>query len=254
MNEPLSVHADDARGRPWGFWATSGFGLIVIAAFLVLQLIGALPFIFAQLQQSPQLDAEALTEIIEKDGRCATVATFLSAAGCIALTILFARLRRGCAVRDYLALRAPQVRTALVWILAMAGFIVCSDLLTYATGRPIVHPWMIDVYRTGWFLPLVLAIVVVGPLFEEIFFRGFVLAGYRRSPVGAVGAVGLTSIGWAALHVQYEAYGLATIGALGILLGVARLKSGSTIITLLMHAFSNLVAMIELLVVVHFFS
>ena len=254
MDEPLAVDADDARRRPWGFWATTGLGLIVMAAFLVLQLIGALPFIFAQLQQDPQLDAEALTEIIERDGRCGTVATFLAAAGCIPLTILFARLRRGWAVRDYLGLRTPAARTALVWILAMAGFIVCSDLLTYATGRPIVHPWLIDVYRTGWLVPLFVAIIVVGPLFEEIFFRGFVLAGYRRSPIGAVGAVALTSLGWAALHVQYETYGLATVAALGILLGVARIRSGSTIITLLMHAFSNLVAMIELLVVVHLFS
>ena len=56
------------------------------------------------------------------------------------------------------------------------------------------------------------------------------------------------------MHRQCEAHGLATIGALGILLGVARIKSGSTIIALMMHAFSNLVAMVELLVVVHVLS
>jgi membrane protease YdiL (CAAX protease family) len=70
-----------------------------------------------------------------------------------------------------------------------------------------------------------------------------------QSRLGAVGAVGLTSLVWALIHVQYDAYGIATIFVTGLLLGYVRLKTGSLYATIFLHGLMNLVATLEVVVV-----
>lgn len=50
---------------------------------------------------------------------------------------------------------------------------------------------------------------------------------------------------WAAIHVQYDLYGMATIFVFGLLLGAARLSTASLLVPLGMHALANLFATIE---------
>jgi membrane protease YdiL (CAAX protease family) len=45
--------------------------------------------------------------------------------------------------------------------------------------------------------------------------------------------------------MQYDGYGIASIFAMGLILGAARVKTGSTILAMLLHALANLVAMTE---------
>ena len=59
------------------------------------------------------------------------------------------------------------------------------------------------------------------------------------------GAVIISSVMWAAIHIQYDLYGIGTILVLGFILGTARIKSGSIILTMLLHSFTNLVATAE---------
>jgi membrane protease YdiL (CAAX protease family) len=134
----------------------------------------------------------------------------------------------------------------LKWLLYLAIFLVASDILTLILSRPIVPPFMGDAYRTATFVPvLYVAIVVVAPIFEEIFFRGFLFEGVRHSRLGPGGAIGMTSLVWAIIHLQYDTYGVSTVFALGLLFGFARLKSGSVYVSIVMHALASLVAMIE---------
>jgi uncharacterized protein len=89
-----------------------------------------------------------------------------------------------------------------------------------------------------------LATVVFAPVFEESFFRGFVFAGLRRSVLGPTGTIILTSLVFAALHLQYDFYGVATVFVLGLFLGIVRERSGSLWSTILLHATWNLAGMI----------
>ena len=52
----------------------------------------------------------------------------------------------------------------------------------------------------------------------------------------------MTSVGWAAIHMQYELFQIVMIGVLGVLLGIAKLKTRSLYITLAMHSLHNLIA------------
>ena len=126
------------------------------------------------------------------------------------------------------------------------ALVLASDALTTILGRPLVPDVMVQTYRTAGILPVYwLALVVAAPLFEEVLFRGFLLEGLRHSRLGPVGAVVLTSLAWVAVHQQYGPYELATIFVVGLVLGTARVTSGSLYPSLLIHAGFNLVATIQ---------
>ena len=93
--------------------------------------------------------------------------------------------------------------------------------------------------------------IVAAPLFEEIFFRGFLFQGIRHSKLGAVGAIVITAAVWAMIHMQYNAFQMSLIFLGGLLLGTARLKTDSIQPTIVMHVLWNIIALIETAVVVH---
>ena len=52
----------------------------------------------------------------------------------------------------------------------------------------------------------------------------------------------LVALGWAAFHVQYGIGTMALIATDGLLLGAARVSSGSLVTPVAMHAMGNLVS------------
>jgi membrane protease YdiL (CAAX protease family) len=88
-------------------------------------------------------------------------------------------------------------------------------------------------------------VVVGAPLVEETFFRGFLFRGLAASPLGGPATIVVTSLAWAAIHLQYDLYDMGTIFLLGLLLGAFRLITGSLWPPLLMHALVNLLATIQ---------
>jgi len=105
---------------------------------------------------------------------------------------------------------------------------------------------MSEAYATAGSLPLLwLALVIAAPLFEELFFRGFLFAGLVSSRLGAVWTIAITAFVWGAIHLQYEAVDIIIICLLGLILGLARLKTDSVYTPIALHSFTNLVATIE---------
>jgi membrane protease YdiL (CAAX protease family) len=103
----------------------------------------------------------------------------------------------------------------------------------------------LDLYTTSvWPLLLWIAVVILGPIFEETLFRGFLFEGFRQSRVGATGAIIITSVVFASLHIQYDIYSMGQILFLGIILGIVRWKTGSLWGPLLIHSLNNLLAMV----------
>ncbi len=63
-----------------------------------------------------------------------------------------------------------------------------------------------------------------------------------------------TSVTWALLHAQYQPFYLIQIIILGVLFGWLRLKSGSTLLTMMLHGLLNFVSLIQAALVVEWFS
>jgi membrane protease YdiL (CAAX protease family) len=95
-------------------------------------------------------------------------------------------------------------------------------------------------------------VVVLAPLNEELFFRGFLFAGISRSRLGGAGAILLTALLWAVIHIQYDWYGVSNIFVIGLLLGYARWKTDSIVPPILMHGLMNLLTTIQVATLIRF--
>ncbi|MBM3837908.1 MAG: HAD-IA family hydrolase [Verrucomicrobia bacterium] len=231
--------------EPWGFWASLGLTLVIGVGVILTQVA----ITFAWLFVAGLLGQRAALEGIESNGLFLAVATCATAPVAIGLAWVFAAARRTLPVSDYLGLKPVTGRALFRWSLALGAVMVASDGLTSLLGRPIVPEFMRDAYQTAGFAPLLwLAVIVAAPLGEETLFRGFLFQGLAHSRIGGWGAILLTSAVWAAIHLQYDLYGMATIFVAGLLLGYARLKTGSLYAAIFMHALMNLIATIQVAV------
>jgi uncharacterized protein len=243
---PQLSNAPGQPARPWGFWATFGLGLATLFASLSMQgVVGVLWVIGNMIAHAGKLPSD-----LDRNGLFLATATIASAPVMIGLSWLFSRIRHGLSPLDYLSCRWPRRSDMVRWTIVMLIFLLLSDALTHWLARPIIPEFMTRIYRTAGFLPLFwLAIVVAAPLAEETLFRGFLFEGFLHSRLGATGAIFLTSLLWSAIHLQYDAYGIATIFVAGLLLGYVRLRTRSLYATISLHCLMNVIATIETAVI-----
>jgi membrane protease YdiL (CAAX protease family) len=102
---------------------------------------------------------------------------------------------------------------------------------------------------TGALIFIVVLAVTAAPLFEELFFRGFLQPLFSRT-FGMIAGILLTAILFGALHLsEYSMvwqYGVA-ITLVGAALGYVRARSGSLIPSTIMHACFNSVSVVALI-------
>ena len=246
---PVPMPSETPPPGPWGFWPTIGLSLVITIGWMLAQVPVVVAFTVPAVTQNRNLDIEAFAEGLMHNGLFWSLAICAAAPITIILTLVCAAARKGISVRDYLALRWPGGRTIAIWCLIQLVFIACADGLTYLIRGRILPPFMIDVYQTAQLLPLLwFAFVIVAPVTEELFIRGFLFHGIERSRLGPAGAIVLSSLAWAALHTQYDLYSITVICLGGLLLGYARLRSRSLYPAVAMHLVQNLVATIEVAV------
>lgn len=88
------------------------------------------------------------------------------------------------------------------------------------------------------------AAVIIAPFCEEVFFRGFVLPGFRRGML--VGwAVLLSSLLFAVAHADPGSF--AVLFIIGLALGILRWRSRSIWPTILLHALNNGIAALAII-------
>jgi HAD superfamily hydrolase (TIGR01509 family) len=236
-----SVKPEKTRG-PWGLWATLGLAAAVGVSFVAMQAVVALAWALAAAISHHGV----LPKGWESNGLLLAVATCASAPVSFGFTWLFAHLRKGTPVNEYLGFRPASVKATVAWTLALLALVGVSDLLTVRLGKPLVPEFMQSAYRTAHFVPLLwVALLFAAPLTEETLFRGFLFTGIQYSKLGAAGAVTLTSLVWALIHLQYDSYGVATVFVTGLLLGLARLFTGSIYLTIFLHFLMNFIASVE---------
>jgi membrane protease YdiL (CAAX protease family) len=172
--------------------------------------------------------------------------------------LIFAVRLKGASPVEYLALLWPRMRAVALGIAGIAVIIGLTDALLFLTGRAIVSPFQVVSYTSaaaeGWLPVMWIATVLVAPAGEEIMFRGFLFRGFVRSERSAWPAIVVISLLWAALHLQYDWTGMLEIFVAGLFLGWTRWRSGSTLLSFLLHALFNIEGMMEtVLQVKHFF-
>ena len=270
-----STHLNEREGgsaSPWGFGGTVAWGLVALVACLAAQVIVFLAFVIGtggrvlygrRLYESAEerkVVYEWGIEFLLANSLFISVSTI---AGALAGTAVLL-VRRKFAMRDYLSLRWPGLRTLTLWTLAGAGFWAAFNALALLLDRPL---FMVNVDVTvGTTVLLFVAAVVFVPFFEETLFRGFLFRGWSPSRLRVWGTIALTAALWAVLYRQYDpvevggvflygillgtarAHDFVEIGALflyGILLGAARQRTGTLIVPLVLHALAIAAAYIS---------
>jgi membrane protease YdiL (CAAX protease family) len=243
-------------GKPWGFWATLGLSLVILCVWIVVQVIVTILYLLFAAPPSGSGTFKlpnGTTFSAFDNGTLLAISTLTTGILLPPLCLLCAALKPGISAKDYLGLRAVPLRQMIAWLALTVLLCAASDTLTWSLGRQVIPDFMIQTMNSVVSEPLLWIAVIVGaPLFEEFFFRGFLFAGLRNSRMGSVGAVLLTTVAWASLHIQYDLFQIAILFIVGLTLGYARIRTGSLAVPLAMHAANNLLATLEASVYLHF--
>ena len=231
----------------WGYWATLGWS--VLAYFLGQ--MAATPIVLWW--QQGDLVSLARTPY---DAPTVTLSVLLLNPVTVAVLLVAVRLAKAHP-KEYFALTWPRAHDVATGILGLVCLIAASDGALYLTGRDLVTSFQLQSYSTavaGWLPAMLFAAIIVAPAGEEILFRGFMFRGFVRPGRPAWPGVIATAVLFAVPHVQYDWVGVTQILVVGLFLGWVRLRSGSTLLTFLLHALFNLEGTIETVLQAHYFA
>ncbi len=163
------------------------------------------------------------------------------------VVIVVAVKGRRYSLRDYFALNRIPRRDLALGIAGLIALIVVFEAMERLFGIDAGSKSVAATYRAaklaGMLPALWLAVVIAAPVSEELLFRGFLHRGWAPSWLGVCGTIVLTSALWAAMHQQYNGFGILCVFEMGLLFGWIRQRSGSTTLTMMLHALNNVVAM-----------
>lgn len=237
--------APPAPPTPWRPWATVGLLLLIIAAMLGVQMVVAVAWMIAEIVRDPSTRVEELATDLQEDGDLLAILTVVGGTAALGLVALLVR-SRGATTREYLALGPVRPKAAFLWILGTLAFLASYDLVSTALDRPVVPDFMVRAYESAGFLPLLwLAVALVAPIWEEMVFRGFGFRGLRPSRFGLAAAIGIPTLFWACLHLQYDAFDMSYVFLLGVLFGLAREHTGTVTMPILLHVLTNALATLQ---------
>ncbi len=241
------------KPKPLGFWTTAGwFALGVVAAVAATVAAAILVVLarFGSMRGIPESELRAFATQHASAGLFgSSIILYAVATLVMALGVKSARWR----FADYVALVWPRWRDVRITIAAAAVLIAIEEILEYGLNLGAQdHAEMLREYRT-WqaasSLPLLwLVVVILAPVCEEIWFRGFLLRGWASSWLGIPGAAVVTSVGFGAIHLQYSITAMACCATLGLACAWLRLRSGSVATPILLHMLNNGFAILALAV------
>ena len=236
----------DEQPKPWGFWATAGLSLAVMGTLVFMQSVTAVGFIVLAGTGGQVGPSKEFIAHLTSNGLLLSLATWFSLPFTLGLTVLFVRIRGSWSLRDYLALRFPPAKTTAVWLGIVFVFVVAYDAAATLVGSG-MSDFTIRIYETAGYVPLLwLTLAVAAPVFEEIFFRGFMFRGIQGSHLGAAGAIVITSLTWRSSTFSTMPPCWRTFLCWASSLGIARARSGSVYLTMAMHALVNLMSLVQM--------
>jgi membrane protease YdiL (CAAX protease family) len=233
---PAPAPAARDEVRPWGFWGTLGWGLLAVAVGFLAAIGYALIWTLTHQNQWPKVE----------DARYAETASLMVSLVPIAVLVVAVKMRKS-PLRNYFALHGVPRHDLAVGIASLIMLIVVFEMTASLLGIDNGSKFTDTTYRDARLagvLPLMwLAIVVVGPVSEELLFRGFAYRGWASSWLGVSGTIVLTSALWAVLHQQYNWLAVLFVFLMGVIFGWLR-QRGSTTLTIVLHVLNNLVTTI----------
>ena len=242
-NPPVTIVPAQHHPRIWKFWGTLLWGLVGVAAMLLGQIaVVVIFYIFALLQGEPVSFGDAI-KAIASNGLALSLSVIASLPTTLA-ALWFAIRRTATPFADYLALRWPSWKDAVIGVVGLVVLVLGWELLSRVTGHEASADFMVDVMksaqRDGVLWLMILGFSVAAPATEELLARGFLYRGWSESFLKVPGAIALSSLVWTALHLQYYDWFLfSEVFSLGLWFGYLRYRSQSIWLTIVLHGLNN---------------
>ncbi len=241
MAEESAVSGDTGS---WGYFATLALGAVALLAGQLAGMAALVSWYGFDLRNVP---------VLSQHGGAIIVFIFVSAPVQVAILALAAAYKGNIA--EYLGYKLPRRGEVVLCLAILAAMIAVGGAMSWLAGRSVVHRLQADIYQAAvsvGHLPLLLAaVVVLIPIGEETLFRGFLMRGWLRTPRSAWPVIFVTAAMFAIIHVQYDWFLIAQVFAFGVLFGWARWATGSTLLTMMLHALVNLEGMLETFLSLH---
>jgi membrane protease YdiL (CAAX protease family) len=244
-NPPVTTAPAQRTPRVWGFWGTVFWGLLAFAAMFIGQITVV---VFFALERGGQVNLAAMIQTVAGNGLTISLSV-IAGLPAVLLALWLAIRWTATPFADYLALRWTSWRNVALGVIGLVVLVAGWDLLSRAIGKEVTPDFMIDVFKSAraddalWLL--VLAFCAAAPITEELFARGFLYRGWSESFLGVPGAILASSIVWTGLHLQYDWFFFGEVFCIGLWFGYIRYRSGSTWLTIVLHALNNLAAVVQ---------
>ena len=134
-------------------------------------------------------------------------------------------------------------------MVAIVAVVAAVDGFSRFAPSDTVTPFEVDIFTSGraegWLTAVMIAVVLVGPIGEEVLFRGFLFRRWVTPDWHGAVAVVVIPLLWAAMHLQYDWFGISQVFLIGLVLSWIRWRSGSCLLTIVLHVLVNLIGMVE---------
>jgi hypothetical protein len=231
-------------GQPYGFWKTLGIGAAIYTVTLygsvmVSQLV-QLALVILPAKFHLALSSSPDPSILEDGLPQAISSCMIGVLGSILVGI--AVFLSDAPARAYFGAGTPRLRQTIAYVLSFAVLALAVQALAHSLGGFTRLDYWDNIYRsTRPLFVLWLGTGLLGPLFEELFYRGFLFSGLRRSRLGVSGTILTTAALFAITHYRYGVFGVIWIFLLGLVFGIARHRSDTIRLPILMHVTYNLI-------------
>ncbi len=230
----------------WGLLITLCISFLIFVSFSLLQSVFIVTYGFYLEGWNPNTNIDQILASLAYNGDAISIAEIPSALFGIALIFLFTRLRQPISVTAYLQLSPTKLSALLKWLGVMLLIILLMEF-SYTLLNRNTPDFMTKIYQSTTNYPLLwLAIIIAAPFFEELLFRGYLLEGIKKTPLGVLGAIIIPAASWAIIHIQYATLEIFTIFLIGVVFGIAKIKTGSLYVPIAMHMLMNLTASVSM--------
>ncbi len=232
----------------WGALSTLAWYFVIASAVLFIQqlILGMYVGVFhkdylVKLNGGyPVVNIGRLQKDFQFDGVVFSFSTIISFLVTAVLLFSIIRLKKGARFVDYFAIRVPSFQSIQIWVFVLCIVLFLANIYALMIGKPVPPDFLRELIETAnprWLM--FLSLVILGPLFHEFLFRGFLLSGLENSELPPVSSVILISLIWAGLHYALDFYVVVITFAIGMVFGLSRIHSGSIFLPLGLHILMN---------------
>ncbi len=140
--------------------------------------------------------------------------------------------------KETLGFRKVTLKSLGLWLLILAGFLVVQ--LTVGALFNVKSGDFLQELNGSKHILLIFVFLILAPLLEEMVLRGYLFKSWRQTRLGLTGTLLVTSVLFTLMHWgQYGLIQYVFLFALSILLGLARERTDSLWVPIVLHSANN---------------